>query len=129
LTIKEMNKRIIEDTTEKITDRAVDESNVKFIPANTTLLSFKLTIGKTAIAGKDLYTNEAIAALIPKAEAEINDLYLYALFTSKLINLESVGNKAFGKSLNTTYLRNDIKIPTPPLEIQDEIAKKVEEII
>ena len=56
-----MNGQVIYDTKEKITDDAVKHSNVKLIPAGTTLLSFKLSIGKTAIAGKDLYTNEAIA--------------------------------------------------------------------
>lgn len=47
----------------KISDDGIKNSNVKLIPKGTTLLSFKLSIGKTAIAGKDLYTNEAGAAL------------------------------------------------------------------
>lgn len=129
LSIREMNKRVITDTTEKITEQAINESNVKLIPEGTTLLSFKLTIGKVAIAGTDLYTNEAIAGLIPINKDEILDSYLYVLFASQLINLESVGSKAFGKSLNTTYLRNDIRIPVPPIEIQEEISNEVDKII
>ena len=49
-----MNGGVITQTKEQITDDAVDNSNVKLIPKGTTLLSFKLSIGKTAIAGVDI---------------------------------------------------------------------------
>ena len=126
VSIAEMQGQVITDTKEKITDEAVLASNVKLISAGTTLLSFKLSIGKTAIAGKDLYTNEAIAALIPKDREQILDKYLYYIFKGKLIDLESVGNKAFGKSLNSTYLREEVKIPVPPVPVQKAIIKECE---
>ncbi|HAT81574.1 MAG TPA: restriction endonuclease subunit S, partial [Flavobacterium sp.] len=63
VSVSEMDGDIITDTKEKITDVAIQKSNVKLVKKGTTLVSFKLSIGKTAIAGKDLYTNEAIAAL------------------------------------------------------------------
>ena len=66
LSISEMHGNVIYDTKEKINDLGVQKSNVKLIPKNTILLSFKLSIGRVAISGKDLYTNEAIAGLIPK---------------------------------------------------------------
>ncbi len=122
VSIAEMQGQTITDTKEKITDEAVAVSNVKLIPSGTTLLSFKLSIGKTAIAGIDLYTNEAIAALIPLNHDEILDKYLYYIFKGKLIDLERVGNKAFGKSLNSTYLREEVKIPVPPIPVQRQIV-------
>lgn len=112
----------------KITDEAINNSNVKLIPKGTTLLSFKLSIGKTAIAGKDLYTNEAIASLIPKDKNEILDKYLFYLFNTNILDSSNVGNKAFGKSLNSTYLKNYVQIPIPPINIQKEIISKCEEI-
>lgn len=127
VSISEMNGQIINDTKEKITDEAVEHSNVKLIPAGTTLLSFKLSIGKTAIAGKDLYTNEAIAALKPKKSELLRNKYLFYLFSAKIIDL-SAENKAFGKSLNSDYLKNSIRIPLPPPEIQDDIISKCESI-
>ncbi len=128
VSIAEMNGQIITDTKEKITDAGVKDSNVKLISKGTTLLSFKLSIGKTAIAGTDLYTNEAIAALIPKNKAQITDKYLFTLFNCKMIDLENVGNKAFGKSLNSTYLNEDVKIPLPPLDIQAQIVSECEKV-
>ena len=128
VSISEMRGQIITDTKEKITDDGVRDSNVKLIPKGTTLLSFKLSIGKTAIAGVDLYTNEAIAALIPKNKSIITDKYLFALFNGKMIDLENVGNKAFGKSLNSDYLKNEVMIPLPPLDIQQKIVSDCEKI-
>lgn len=127
VSIAEMNAQVITDTKEKITDEGVKKSNVKLIPKGTTLLSFKLSIGKTAIAGKDLYTNEAIAGLIPKDIKKISNAYLFQIFTAKLIDL-STSNNAMGKSLNSTELKEVIKIPLPPLAIQEEIVAKCEAI-
>lgn len=127
VSIAEMKGQVITDTKEKITDRAVKESNVKLIPKGTTLLSFKLSIGKTAIAGADLYTNEAIAALIPIDENITNE-YLFALFSGEMIDLHNVGNKAFGKSLNSKYLKESVKIPVPPVNIQNKIVEECKKI-
>ena len=43
-----------------------------------------------------------------------------------MIDLENVGNKAFGKSLNSTYLKEEVKIPLPPLDIQRKIVAEIE---
>jgi len=128
VSIAEMNGQKITDTKEKITNEAVKNSNVKLIPAGTTLLSFKLSIGKTAIAGAELYTNEAIAGLIPINPNLLLDNYLFYLFNSKMIDLENVGHKAFGKSLNSEYLNNEIKIPLPPKDVQQTIVEECCEV-
>lgn len=122
VSISEMKGQIITDTKEKITEEGIKKSNVKLIPKGTTLLSFKLSIGKTAIAGKDLYTNEAIAGLIPKDKKIISNEFINQIFTAKIIDLESNGFKAFGKSLNSEFLRDEVKIPLPPIEIQKKIV-------
>lgn len=130
VSIAEMDGQVILDTKEKINDLGVKNSNVKLIKKNTTLLSFKLSLGKTAIAGKDLYTNEAIAGLEVKFEFRdlVIDTYLFYLFKSQVIDLKSiVGGKVFGKSLNSEDLKK-IKIPLPPLEVQDLIVKEMRNI-
>ena len=77
--------------------------------------SFKLSIGKTAIAGCDLYTNEAIAGLVPKKNNQLLDAYLFQIFNAGLVDLSGTGFKASGKSLNSTFLKNEVQIPLPPL--------------
>ncbi|SHO81124.1 Type I restriction-modification system, DNA-methyltransferase subunit M / Type I restriction-modification system, specificity subunit S [hydrothermal vent metagenome] len=125
VSISEMNGNVITDTKEYLSINGIKKSNVKLIPKGTTLLSFKLSIGKTAIAGKDLYTNEAIAGLIPKNNQIRND-YLFQLFNGRIIDLEKDNFNTFGKSLNSTFLKSEVKIPLPPLNIQKQIVKECE---
>ncbi len=63
----------VNDSKEYISDEA--KQNIKIVKKGTLLLSFKLTLGKTAFAGTDLYTNEAIAAL-PFKDKSLNKFFL-----------------------------------------------------
>lgn len=74
VSIRDLNQKIITSTDERISDLGTKKSNAKRISKDTILLSFKLTIGKVAFAGTDLYTNEAIAALVTD---KIDNEFLY----------------------------------------------------
>lgn len=128
VSIAEMNGQVITDTKEKITDKGVKDSNVKLVKKGTTLLSFKLSIGKTAIAGQDLYTNEAIAALEVKDEykEKVLDEYLFYLFKSKIIDIYG-DTKAFGISLNSTTL-GEVIIPVPDIKEQETLIKEYQDL-
>lgn len=127
VSVSEMNGDIITDTKEKITDVAIQKSNVKIVKKGTTLVSFKLSLGKTAIAGKDLYTNEAIAALEVLDTKQILDKYLFILFNARYVDLDKDNNNAFGKSLNSEMLQ-EVKIPLPPISVQEEIIQEITSI-
>lgn len=66
VSIRDMRQPVINETAEHISDDGVKHSNVKLQSPGTVLLSFKLTIGRVAVAGIPLYTNEAIAGLTPR---------------------------------------------------------------
>ena len=68
--------KYIEQTKENITSDAVQESNIKIVPKNTVVMSFKLSIGKVAITKRDMYTNEAIMAFHDRGRYEILTDYL-----------------------------------------------------
>ena len=64
--------RYTEDTQESITDIAVAESGIKIVPKGTIIMSFKLSIGRTAVTSEDIYTNEAIMAFRDVDETKFN---------------------------------------------------------
>ena len=78
----------IGDSSEYLTHEAVERFNVKLVPNNTVILSFKLTVGRVAITDGILTTNEAIAHF--KTETpEINE-YLYCYL--KEFNYQTMGS-------------------------------------
>ncbi|WP_256414004.1 restriction endonuclease subunit S [Acinetobacter sp. 5862] len=120
LSIADMNQgRYLNNTKEYITDLGVKASNIRLIPKNTLVLSYKLSIGKVGITQKPMYTNEAIASLT-ELDSQVDIKYLYwALQHIDL--LENADRAAMGKTLNKAKL-SEVKIPLPPLTEQRRIA-------
>lgn len=69
--------KYIDSTKESISDKGVEASGIKIVPKGTVVMSFKLSIGKTAITAEDMYTNEAIIAFNNNGAYEIAADYLY----------------------------------------------------
>jgi len=121
VSVRELNGGYIYDTKEKITDLGVKKSSVKLFAKDTILFSFKLSIGKTAIVGNPLYTNEAIAGILSKNNDLLSNKYLYYYLT--INDFSKLGSGILGNgSLNKKSLEQ-IKIPIPSLERQKEIVK------
>lgn len=126
VSIRDMSDGTIELTQETLSQLGVRNSNAKLVKVGTLLLSFKLTIGRTAIAGRDLYTNEAIAAISPREQSDpsapwVDTSFLHELFryfAEEILAHGDLGNKKIGKSLNTAYLR---RVQVPLLSEADRI--------
>ena len=91
----------INNSSEYLTEEAVNKFRISIIPANTVVLSFKLTVGRVAISGRNMLSNEAIAqfqnSILPPS-------YLY--FTLKNTNFSSLGSTS---SIATAINSNTIK--------------------
>ncbi|MBB1387474.1 restriction endonuclease subunit S [Pseudoalteromonas sp. SG45-5] len=80
VSIKDMggNKTFIGDSSEYLTSESVSKFNVKVVPKDSVILSFKLTLGRVCITKCDLTTNEAIAHFVnPKHSMSKEYVYLY----------------------------------------------------
>ena len=119
--------KYISETKECLSDCAIDDSGIKVIPANTVVMSFKLSIGKKAITVEDMYSNEAIMAFHDKHVAEILPEYIYYMFKYK--NWDEGSNKAvMGKTLNKATL-SEVEIDICSLEEQREIVKVLDKMM
>ena len=105
ISIADLSKtgKYIRDTKEHLSKQAIDESGIKLIPANTVIMSFKLSIGKTAITAEDMYSNEAIMAFHDKHVVEILPEYIFYIFKYKKWDEDS-NNAVMGKTLNKAIL-------------------------
>lgn len=119
--------KYISDTKEFLSDAAVKESGIKIIPANTVIMSFKLSIGKTAITAEDMYSNEAIMAFHDKHAVDILPEYIFYLF--KYRNWDESSNKAvMGKTLNKATLA-EMEIDVCSIKKQREIVAVLDKMM
>ena len=118
--------KYISSTKETLSDSAVAESGIKKIPANTVIMSFKLSLGKVAITEKEMYSNEAIMAFIDKGVEKISPEYLYYLLRAK--DWSKGTNKAvMGATLNKATL-STIKIQLHEYDNQLEIVNMLNRV-
>jgi len=121
VTIADLNDDIVTESKEHVTNDAVAAARMRPVSSGTVLLSYKLSLGKLGIAGKTLYTNEAIAALPPHPGIDLVAKYLFfALRTVDYLGLCHGAVK--GKCLNRASLSR-IPVPFPPPAEQRRIVE------
>ena len=119
-------QKYVEDTKERISALAVQESGIKSVPANTVIMSFKLSLGKTAITQEPVYTNEAIMAFIPTEKYAVLPDYFYYLFSAKDWT-KGTNRAVMGTTLNKATL-GAVSITVPPIDEQRKIAAILDKV-
>ena len=120
------NGKFVKGTKECITDAGVKDSGIKIVPKGTLMMSFKLSLGKVAVADCDLYTNEAIMSFIDKGDYEVYRDYMY--YQLQAIDWSLYTNKAVkGATLNKGTL-SDVLVKIPKIEEQKTVAGKLEKV-
>jgi type I restriction enzyme S subunit len=116
---------LVTKTAETLSDLGVSNSNCKLVRAGSLLFSFKLTVGKVAFAGVDLYTNEAIASFDP-IEAENAGIDLeYLSFVLPLSAKTDFTKNCMGAALLNKDKIRDLVIPFPDIHDQRCVAKRL----
>ncbi len=106
----------ISRSSEQLTQEAVDKFNIKVVPSNTVLLSFKLTVGRIAITHGKMTTNEAIAHF--KTDKPFINEYLYCY-------LRDFNYRTMGSTSSIAIAVNSKIIKAMPFVIpaDDEISR------
>jgi len=122
----ELDKGIILDSEEHITEEAIKKSSAKVFPKGTLLFAlYGATIGKMATLGVEAATNQAICGIYE------NDIliskYLYHYLSNKKRKLIGQGIGGAQPNISQTILKKLI-IPISPLPEQRAIVAKIEEL-
>ena len=116
---------VVVDSKEYLSDKGAAIS--KTVRNGTLLASFKLTLGRLAFAGRDLFTNEAIAALTIFNERELSKEFLfYFLHFFDWRKAAENDVKLKGMTLNKAKLK-ELYVHFPPLPEQQRIVGILDE--
>ena len=122
----ELDRGIIFDTEEKITEEAIKNSSAKIFPKGTLLIAlYGATIGKLAFLGVDATTNQAVCGIYENENIISKYLYYFLLFNKPKLVQQGVGGAQ--PNISQTILK-DLDLPIPPLETQHAIVSKIEEL-
>jgi len=105
VSIRDMGKSgiYINNTSESLTNDAIKKFNIKIIPKDSVILSFKLTVGRVSILNKEMCTNEAIAHFVPKNNL-LSDVFTYCLLKS--INYENISStSSIASAVNSKIIK------------------------
>ncbi len=120
----EVNYRTISEVEECITELGLKNSAAKLLPASTLVMAMYgqgVTRGRVARLGIAATTNQACAAIAPRADSGISTDFLYHFFEFNYEYLRSLGHGANQKNLNLEIIRQ-VSVPIPPEAEQREIA-------
>ena len=118
VTIADMCNSEVTSSKNRISKLYADSIKAKKVPRGSLLYSFKLSLGKTSIAGCDTYTNEAIASF----SSEKNPCINFLKYSSCMIEDNALENIYGAKLLNRERIENAI-IVFPPIKTQERIAE------
>jgi type I restriction-modification system DNA methylase subunit/restriction endonuclease S subunit len=120
----ELNNTTIYESSEKINEEAIKNSNAKLLPVNTVMLALiGATIGDVGILGKEGSTNQNVGYFLPSEE--FIPKYLFYFFLSYGTELKKQQKEGAQPNLNLGDLRN-LSIPKPSIEIQQKIVNELE---
>ncbi|MDY3669368.1 MAG: restriction endonuclease subunit S, partial [Campylobacter sp.] len=126
LKIADIKDDYVNSSSEFITQKGLENSSAKIFKKGTLLFTIFATLGEVAILNIDASTNQAIVGLTPKKDNYITKFIFFALKNIKnSVNL--IGRGATQKNINQTILKN-LYIPLPPLDEQERIVKKIDEL-
>ncbi|HOM73743.1 MAG TPA: restriction endonuclease subunit S [Fervidobacterium sp.] len=118
--IKEDKINFVFDSKQKISQKALKETNVKIIPKNSLIISLTASVGKVAINKNEITTNQQFNSFILKKYIVDNVFLAYYILLAKK-RLELLGGATTFKFISKSTIM-EFYIPIPPLPEQQKIA-------
>lgn len=123
----ELNDNYIYSSEEKITLKALNECSLRYNKKDDILIAmYGATIGKLAIAGIDLTTNQACCACTPYNG--IDNLYLFYLLMTEKDRFIKMGAGGAQPNISREKIVSHI-VPIPPYKVQLAIVEGIKYIL
>lgn len=124
--IGNMTSKYVADVDEYITEEGLNNSSAKWVKKGTILYSIFASIGTVGILDIDATTNQAIAAV--EVDQSMNKDYMYYVLVALKNVLLRQGHGMAQMNINQEILK-DTPIPIPPIEEQQRIAEKLNQLL
>ena len=122
----ELNNSIVNDTEIKITDKALKECSLRMNKAGDVLIAmYGATIGKVAIAGCELTTNQACCACTPIG---IFNYYLFYFLMGSQVDFIKKGEGGAQPNISREKLIAHL-MPIPPIQEQHRIVERIKDVL
>ena len=122
----ELNNGIVYDTEEKITQKAFQDCSLRRNKIGDVLIAmYGATIGKLAIVGKELTTNQACCGCTPYI---VFNWYLFYFLMASRDTFIKKGEGGAQPNISRVKLVEHL-IPLPPLREQKRIVQKIEQLM
>ena len=123
----DLNDSFINETSEFITELAIEENSLRLNPIGSVLIAmYGATIGKLGLLNIEATTNQACCACIPFSG--INNRFLFFYLLSQKQNIQEKAEGGAQPNISKEKLIN-ILFPLPPLSEQRRIVEKIEELL
>jgi type I restriction enzyme S subunit len=131
IVIGDLTEGVVLETEKKITQKGLDSSSAKKLPAGTVMVAmYGASIGRTGVMGKEMTTNQAIACGTPKSQ-EIMGKYLLYFLQSQKNEFIAAGKGGAQPNISQGVVKS-WQIALPPLDEQlkiiDEIDNQLERL-
>ncbi|RCW67725.1 type I restriction enzyme S subunit [Marinobacter nauticus] len=126
MSVKDMNKHVLQDTADHISQAAVDNSSTNVIPAGTPIVATRMSLGKIVVADFDSAINQDLKALF--LPAEVHRDYLVYWYRSVARKIEQMGTGTTVKGIRLEALKG-LDFALPPLAEQKVIADKLDTLL
>ena len=130
--ISDVGPEYLSETSQCLSQLAIDEFNSESSKKGDLLFSFKLSVGQVSIVENEMYTNEAIVTFKKIPEYNIK----WAFYAFPIFIPENSEQNIYGAKLLNQKIINNAKIFIPPLVEQDQIVnfldkekKKIDRLI
>ncbi|GAA3528438.1 restriction endonuclease subunit S [Zobellella aerophila] len=126
MSVKDMNKNVLYDTADHITQEAVENSSTNIIPAGTPIIATRMSLGKIVIASFDSAINQDLKALF--LPPDISKGYLIYWYRSIARNIEQLGTGTTVKGIRLEVLKG-LDFPLAPLSEQKVIVETLDTLL